>query len=104
MKGPFVHTVFFWLKEPDNQDHRALFLSELKMFIDGIDLILNQHVGAPAGTPRDVVDNSYTFSLIVSFESKEDHDTYQEHPLHKQFIANASMLWSRVQVYDSIRQ
>jgi len=31
-----------------------------------------------------------------------DHDIYQEYPAHRAFIENASHLWTRVQVYDSV--
>ena len=100
--GNFVHVVFFWLKNPDSKKDRKKFENNLNTFIKGVDYIRSTHIGTPAGTARSVVDNSYTYSLIVSFDNKKDHDAYQEHGLHKKFIDDTAVLWDRVQVYDSI--
>lgn len=98
--GNFVHVVFFWLVD-DSKKTRDKFLSELSLFINNMDLIQTKHIGSPADTERGVIDNTWSFSLILSFSSKKDHDLYQEHQLHKDFIENASSLWKKVQVYDS---
>ncbi len=101
MKGNFLHIVFFWLKEPDKVSVRQKFESELVAFIDNTPGIRSKHIGTPAETSRPVIDSTYTYSLVLSFDSKKEHDEYQEHPLHKKFIENAGPLWERVQVYDS---
>lgn len=102
IKGDFIHAVYFWLKNPDDQAQRQQFLAELTKFIDNTDVIVSQHIGTPAPTRRPVIDSSYTYSLILTFKTAQDQDIYQEHPLHKTFIDNAQHLWERVQVYDSI--
>lgn len=101
-EGKFLHVVFFWLVD-DAEETRETFLKELRKFIDNVDLIQTKHIGAPAGTDREVIDSSWTYSLILSFDSKKEQDLYQEHQLHKDFIENASALWKKVQVYDSIK-
>lgn len=101
LEGDFVHIVFFWLKNPDSEDDRAAFLKEIRAYTSHIDVIKNLHIGSPADTSRPVIDSSYTYCLVTSFDSKADHDAYQAHPLHKQFIANAEHLWEKVLVYDS---
>ena len=101
MEGNFLHVVFFWLKDEEEKTKKA-FMSELRKFIDNADMIKSQHIGTPADTDRPVIDNTWSFSLILSFDSKREHDEYQEHQLHKDFIANASSLWDKVLVYDSI--
>ena len=101
IEGNFLHMVFFWLKNDEEKTKKA-FMAELRKFIDHVDMIKSQHIGTPAGTDRPVIDNSWTFSLILSFDSKKEQDEYQEHQLHKDFIANASSLWDKVLVYDSI--
>ena len=101
-EGSFMHVVFFWLKNEDEAS-RKKFLSELHKFIDNVDLIKTKHVGSPADTDREVIDSTWTYSLILSFESKKEQDLYQEHELHKVFIKNASALWEKVQVYDSLK-
>ncbi len=100
--GKFVHTVLFWLVD-ETMPTRGQFVTEVMKYLKEIDVIRTRHLGRPAGTDREVVDNSYSYCMIVTFDSKEDHDIYQEHEAHRQFVANASSLWNRVQVYDSIR-
>jgi hypothetical protein len=100
--GDFVHAVYFWMKAPDNADDNSLFTKNLRTFLDAVDVIRSYHIGVPANTPRDVVDNSYTFSLIVTFDDKAAHDIYQEHSIHKKFIEDTQHLWTKVQIYDSI--
>jgi hypothetical protein len=101
-EGSFLHVVFFWLVD-DAEETREKFLKELRKFIDNVDLMKSKHIGTPADTNREVIDSSWSYSLILSFDSKKEQDLYQEHQLHKEFIENASALWRKVQVYDSIR-
>lgn len=103
LKGSFVHTVFFWLKNPDDETARNKFEYELTTFIDAMPMIVGKHIGTPAGTSRSVIDSSYTYNLLCTFKTKADQDAYQDHPIHKKFIENASDLWEKVVVYDSIR-
>ena len=102
LEGSFLHTVYFWLTDP-TPGNRELFLDQLQPFIRGVKEIRTWHIGTPAGTDREVIDSSYSYCLSVSFNSKKEHDIYQEHPLHKQFIENAAHLWERVVVYDSVK-
>lgn len=102
LEGSFAHVVFFWLVD-DTIETRKKFMGELRKFIDHVDLIKTKHIGSPAETDRPVIDSTWSYSLILSFDSKKEHDLYQEHPLHKTFIENASSLWTKVQVYDSIK-
>jgi hypothetical protein len=101
-EGELVHAVFFWLVD-DKAETGKKFLKELQMFVDNVDLIRTKHIGSPADTDREVIDSTWSYSLILSFDSKKEHDQYQEHKLHKAFIENASSLWTKVQVYDSIK-
>lgn len=100
--GKFVHSVYFWLVD-ETMPTRGKFVTEVMKYLKEIDLIRTRHLGRPAGTDREVVDNSYSYCMILTFDSKEDQDLYQEHAAHQQFIENASSLWTRVQVYDSVR-
>lgn len=97
----FVHHVFFWLKEPVTSEVRAKFEKGLKTLVT-IETIVDHHLGVPAGTSRDVIDASYTYSLLTTFKNKADQDVYQTHPTHLKFIADCQELWKRVVVYDSI--
>lgn len=100
--GAFVHSVYFWLVD-ETMPTRGKFVTEVMKYLKEIDLIRTRHLGRPAGTDREVVDNSYSYCMILTFDSREDQDRYQEHAAHQQFIENASSLWTRVQVYDSVQ-
>jgi hypothetical protein len=97
----FVHHVFFWLKMPVTQEVRDKFEKALKDLVT-IETISEYHLGIPASTSREVIDSSYTYSLLTTFRDKVGQDIYQEHPTHLQFIEGCKDLWERVVVYDSI--
>ena len=59
-------------------------------------------VGEPAGTPREVVDNSYQIGLVVHFDDRAGHDAYQKAEPHLEFIRRNEAVWQRVQIYDLI--
>lgn len=101
MTDPFIHVVFFWLKEPQNSAHRQKFEISITKFMNHSQYAGSWHIGIPAGTDRLVVDNSYTYSLIVTFPSPASHDEYQAEPAHMTFIDECHELWDRVQVYDT---
>jgi hypothetical protein len=101
MKNIFVHQVYFWLKNPGNEVDKAKLIEGLKMLI-AVKTIKNYHIGAPAGSSRDVVDGSYAVSWLTIFKDKAAQDAYQVDPIHEQFVKNYSYLWNKVIVYDSI--
>ena len=101
-QGEFFHVVFFWLID-ESEEVSKRFEKELRKFIGQVDVIKTSHIGKPAPTDRDVIDNTWSYSLILSFNSKKEQDHYQEHEAHLQFIENASSLWKKVLVYDSIK-
>ncbi|RLD36289.1 MAG: Dabb family protein [Bacteroidetes bacterium] len=101
-EGDFKHVVYFWLKQPLSKENDQKFLRNLKVFIDGVDVINTKYIGKPADTKRPVIDNTYNYCLNLGFNSKKEHDVYQEHPLHKKFIEDSQDLWERVIVYDSV--
>ena len=101
--GNFAHTVYFWFQNPDNMVERDAFEASLSNFLDNSEYILTYHVGVPAATGhRDVVDDSYTYSLLLTFKDKEAQDKYQDEAVHKQFIEETSHLWTKIIIYDSV--
>ena len=96
-----VHHVFFWLKNPDSKADLAQLLAGIRG-LAAIETVRGIHVGVPASTEkRDVVDNSYSASEILYFDDPAGQKVYQDHPLHKKFVADCSHLWSKVVVYDA---
>ena len=98
----FVHHVYFWLKKPVTRENSLKFENGLKKLIT-IETIVGKHLGTPAGTDRGVIDSTYSYSLLLTFKSKEDQDIYQTHPTHLKFIDECEELWERVVVYDSVK-
>ena len=97
-----VHHVFFWLKNPDSKADLAQLLAGIRG-LSQIETVRSIHVGVPASTEkRDVVENSYSASELLTFDDVEGQNIYQAHPLHQKFIAECSHLWSKVVVFDSI--
>ncbi len=100
--GALMHHVFFWLKEPENKAHRKQFEKAMNDLIR-VETIKMSHIGIPAATEeRGVVENSYTYSYMVMFDSLNDQNIYQKHPIHLKFIEKNSHLWDKVVVYDSV--
>ena len=96
----FVHAVYFWLKEGTPDAARQQLVADCKTYLAKIPTVRHLWAGRPAMTSRDGVDNSYSVGLLVALEDAAGHDVYQEHPLHKEFIARNKPNWKRVQVYD----
>jgi len=97
----FVHTVFFWLKHPENRDDHTALRAGLES-LRGVKEITTAYVGTPAETRRPVIDHSYDFSLTLVFADKAAHDVYQTHPIHQEFVAECAHLWERVKIYDAV--
>ncbi|HKL89808.1 Dabb family protein [Muricauda sp. NFXS6] len=97
----FAHVVYFWFKNPDSQADRATFEASLTKFLNNSQYAKTKFIGKPPKATRDVVDDSFTYSLILSFESAEDQAAYQEEPPHMVFIEECEDLWEKVIVYDS---
>ena len=97
-----VHHVFFWLKNPEAKEDLAQLLEGLRTLAN-IETVRGAHFGVPASTEkRDVVDNSYSASEILFFDDLAGQKIYQDHPIHKKFVADCSHLWERVVVYDAL--
>jgi hypothetical protein len=96
-----AHYVLFWLREDLTEQQVkdfAQFFEDLKA-IPGIKSL---HYGGPADThPRDVVDNSFSYNLVVYFDTMEDLEVYENHPIHLEAIAKYSPNWTKVVVHDS---
>ena len=96
----FIHTVFFWLNPGAPVSAKDQLIRDCRNILGKIATVRALHAGPPAMTPREVVDNSYDVGLLVALDDAAGHDVYQEHPLHKEFIARNKPHWKRVQIYD----
>lgn len=100
-KHGFVHCVYFWLKPNLPESEVARFESALNLLVEESQFAVTGFVGKPAGTTREVVDNSYDYSLIVTFDDAEGHDGYQDEEPHDRFREVAHELAERVLIFDS---
>jgi len=95
-----IHSVYFWFKSDADPKIVAEFEEGLRR-LTSIPQIKQAHFGRPEQTPpRAVIDQSYDWGLVEHFESLSDHDAYQAHPLHVEFLEHFRALWERVQIYD----
>ena len=97
----FVHTVYFWLNNPDNSKERATFETSLTTFLEQSKYTITNFIGTPPISKREVVDGSFTYSLVVTFESAEGQELYQKEAAHLKFIEEVEGLLNKVLVYDS---
>jgi hypothetical protein len=101
-KTPLAHHVFFWLKNPDSVEDRDKLVEGVKT-LHKIETIREIHVGVLANTEkRDVVDASWHVSELMFFSDLAGQATYQNHPVHLDFIKNYGHLWAKVIVYDAM--
>jgi hypothetical protein len=100
--GTILHSVYFWLHKELSKEEEKDFLNYFKVLakIPGVRSI---NYGVPAPTEaRDVVDHSYSYNLILTFETLEDITAYGIHPEHVKGAKQYSKYWTRVEVRDTI--
>lgn len=100
-KRGFFHTVYFWLKSDITEAQKDDFMKGLHSMKE-IESVIDYEVGVAAGTPREVVDNSYDVALITSFKDAAGHEAYQVHPIHDAFREIAGPVIDSLRIYDSV--
>ena len=101
IENKFIHHVYFWLKDPNSREDKAALIAGL-MKMSKIATIKMCHIGEPADTHREVIERSYSISWFTLFDNGADQASYQEDPIHLQFVKECGHLWSKVVVYDSV--
>lgn len=96
----FVHHVFFFLKDKNEENQQQLIEGLNKL--SKAPIIKQSHIGVKADTHRDVVDRSYDVSWLVFFNSADEQESYQTDPIHLEFVETCKQLWTKVIIYDSI--
>ena len=101
-KGKIQHFVMFWLKPQLTKAEIAQFANFFER-LKSINLIKTFSYGLAANTPvRPVTDNSFTYSLTLTFDSIADHNAYQEDKVHLDAVEEFSKNWYRVVVHDTL--
>ena len=96
-----AHTVFVWLKADTSQEDELAFIQGMKKLGEVPSLQAYYWGKAAATEKRAVIDDSYHYAINCFFKSVSDHDEYQVHPLHLEFIENHKHIWEKVLVYDN---
>lgn len=97
----YVHVVYFWFNNPDSEQDKAFFEASLKKFLNSSKYAKTNFIGVAPRATRDVVDDSYTYNIILTFESATAQEAYQKEDVHLQFIEESKHLWEKVIVYDA---
>ncbi len=98
----YAHVVYFWFHNPDSAEDKAFFEKSLKKFLNNSKYAKTNFIGVAPAATRDVVDDSYDYNIILTFESAEAQDKYQTEDVHLQFVKESEHLWKKVIVYDAI--
>ena len=96
-----AHNVYFALKDPSTTAKAAL-LAACRTHLTGHEGVRFFACGTlEAGLDRPVNVRDFDVALHLIFESRADHDRYQEHPRHLRFVAENRDGWANVRVFDS---
>jgi hypothetical protein len=100
-RGLLAHNVFFTLHQSSSSG-RAKLVEACKKYLTGHPGTVFFACGELEPTlQRPVNDRGFDVGLHIIFATKADHDAYQEHPRHLQFIAENKADWKQVRVFDS---
>jgi hypothetical protein len=101
-RPPLAHHVFFTLKNAASIEDRDKLVEGVRTLAK-IETVRELHVGILADTERrDVVNTGWQVSELMFFSDLAGQATYQNHPVHLEFIKNYSHLWEKVVVYDAM--
>ena len=96
----FSHVVIFWTK-PENPNAAAELLAGAEKYLRPIPGVVSFHVGKMVTSPRPVVEQSYQVALNLIFDTKQQQDDYQVHPLHIDFVEKVfKPCCARAVIYD----
>ena len=96
----FSHIVIFWTK-PEVAGATEALLAGAEKYLRPVPGVRLFHVGKMATSERPVVDQSYQVALNLQFETKQQQDDYQIHPLHLEFVEKSfKPNCQRVVIYD----
>jgi hypothetical protein len=96
----FSHVVIFWTK-PEVPGATEALLAGAEKYLRPIPGVRAFHIGRMVASHRPVVDQSYQVALNLIFDTKQEQDDYQVHPLHIEFVEKVFKLnCARVVVYD----
>ena len=97
----FVHSVYFWLRDDLSPTAKTTFIEGIRS-LGRIETVEQSFIGVPAGTSREIIDQSYSYALVLGFADQAAHDAYQVHPVHDVFREQCGGSWNKIVIYDAI--
>jgi len=96
-----VHNVYFTLHQ-NSPAARQKLVDDCQKYLSGHPGVVYFSAGILCDTlDRPVNDREFDVGLHVVFRTLADHDAYQQHPRHLQFIEENKATWKKVRVFDS---
>lgn len=99
--GMIVHNVFFSLHDASLAARQRLVAACHHYLSDHQGVVYFSAGLLAESLDRPVNDRQFDVALHVAFRSLADHDLYQQHPRHLQFIEEGKPNWKQVRVFDS---
>jgi hypothetical protein len=97
----YVHCVYFSCKDDTTDAEIDAMVADGEKLLGRIPTVRDVACGRrDPDARRDINVQDYDVGLVVTFDDRAGQDVYQDHELHKQFIANHKAHWARVRVYD----
>jgi hypothetical protein len=96
----FSHIVVLWA-DPAKPGAADKIVAAANRLLPGIPGVVKFHAGKMVGSPRPVVEQTYSVALNIIFTSKEAGAAYQTHPQHVGFVTDfVKPLVKKVVIYD----
>jgi hypothetical protein len=97
-----AHNVFFSLNDASEPAKQKL-IEACKRYLTPHEGIMFFACGTLASDlNRPVNDRDFDVALHIAFRTREEHDRYQDAPLHRRFVDENRENWKRVRVFDSV--
>lgn len=101
-KEYYSHYLLFWLK-PELTEKQVADFAQFFEELRKLPYLKSLHYGKAAkSSPRKVLDNSFTYNVVMTFDSLEDLETYGKLPKHLETVKKYSVFWDKMQVHDSV--
>ena len=96
----FSHIVVLWA-DPARANAADEIAAAANRLLKDIPGVVQFHAGKMVGSPRPVVEQTYSVALNLIFTSKQAEAEYQTHPQHVEFVTNyVKPLVKKVLIYD----
>ncbi|BAP29345.1 stress responsive alpha-beta barrel domain-containing protein [Chryseobacterium sp. StRB126] len=101
-KKMYFHYLLFWLRK----DLSELEMKEFENFFEGLKKLpyqKNLRYGKPAASsPRNVLDNTFTYNASMEFDSLEELEAYGQLPEHLALVQKYKPFFERMLVHDTV--